>query len=132
MNVQDLWVHRFPNFFEVSVGSTIGLALRYLFWAGIPWVLAYWLFKRRWFHRKIIARFPHSTEVWREVRYSALSMLIFGVIAGVTVLAARHGYTQLYWRFSDHSWTWFGLSIVCTILLHDAYFYWTHRLMHHP
>jgi sterol desaturase/sphingolipid hydroxylase (fatty acid hydroxylase superfamily) len=33
---------------------------------------------------------------------------------------------------SEHGWPWFWLSIACTILLHDAYFYWTHRLMHHP
>jgi Delta7-sterol 5-desaturase len=37
----------------------------------------------------------------------------------------------MYWRIEDYGWAWFGLSIACTILLHDAYFYWTHRLMHH-
>jgi sterol desaturase/sphingolipid hydroxylase (fatty acid hydroxylase superfamily) len=32
---------------------------------------------------------------------------------------------------ADHGWPWFCTSIVLTIFLHDAYFYWTHRLMHH-
>jgi sterol desaturase/sphingolipid hydroxylase (fatty acid hydroxylase superfamily) len=27
---------------------------------------------------------------------------------------------------------WFWASIVCTIFIHDTWFYWTHRLMHHP
>jgi len=121
----------FPNFIELTVGSTVALALRYLFWAGLAWMLGYCWFKRRWLHRKIVARFPESSEVWREVRYSALSMVIFGAVAGVTAIASRHGYTQLYWSISEHGWSWFWLSIVGTILLHDAYFYWTHRLMHH-
>jgi sterol desaturase/sphingolipid hydroxylase (fatty acid hydroxylase superfamily) len=95
-------------------------------------MLGYWLFRNRWFHRKIVARFPASSEVWREVRYSVLSMVIFGIAGGATAFASKHGYTQLYWRVSDYGWPWFWASIVCTILLHDAYFYWTHRLMHHP
>lgn len=73
-----------------------------------------------------------SQEIWREVRYSAVSMVVFGVVGGATVVAARNGYTQLYWSFSKYGWTWFWISIGCTILLHDTYFYWTHRLMHHP
>ena len=74
MNAFELPILAFPNFLEVTIGSTLALALRYLFWAGIAWLLGYWLFKRRWFHRKIVARFPQSKEVWREVRYSAVSM----------------------------------------------------------
>src|SRR4051812_365700 len=103
----DFRILAFPNFFQVTVGSTIALALRYLFWAGLAWILGYWLFKRRWLHRKIVGRFPHSREVWREVRYSALSMVIFAVVAGVTVEAARRGWTQLYWSISQHGWGWF-------------------------
>jgi sterol desaturase/sphingolipid hydroxylase (fatty acid hydroxylase superfamily) len=38
----------------------------------------------------------------------------------------------LYTRVADHGWTWYWVSIVVTIFLHDTYFYWTHRLMHHP
>jgi lathosterol oxidase len=132
MNAPDLRILGFPNFLEVTVGSTIGLLLRYLFWAGIAWVLGYWLFKRRWFHRKIVARFPQSREVWREVRYSALSVIIFALVGGLTFLAWQRGYTQIYWSIEQHGWTWFWVSIVCTIFLHDAYFYWTHRMMHHP
>ena len=33
---------------------------------------------------------------------------------------------------ADAGMLWFWASIGCTILLHDTWFYWTHRLMHHP
>src|SRR3954470_11846907 len=84
-----LAMRHFPNFFELTAGAAIGLALRYAAGAGLAWLLAYVFFKRRWIHRKIIARFPESSEVWREIRYSALSVVIFGLVGAGTVGAAR-------------------------------------------
>jgi Delta7-sterol 5-desaturase len=102
----------FPNFFEITAGSFVGLGLRYGLFAGLLWFLGYVLFRQRWFHRKIIARFPQPSEVRREIAYSALSVLIFALVGAFTVELSKLGYTQLYWRISQH--------------------YWTHRLMHHP
>ena len=48
----------------------------------------------------------------------------------MTILAFRRGWTRLYLDIHDFGWWWFAASIVLTIFLHDAYFYWTHRLMH--
>ncbi|RYD73612.1 MAG: fatty acid hydroxylase family protein, partial [Verrucomicrobiaceae bacterium] len=121
---------RLPNFTEITVGTFIDLGIRYGLFAGITWLLCYVFFRRRWFHRKIVARFPSSSEVRREFAYSLLALLIFGLSGAFTVEAARHGYTQLYWKISQHGWPWFWMSIGATILLHDTWFYWTHRLMH--
>ena len=38
----------------------------------------------------------------------------------------------MYFEVSDHGWGWFMVSIVLALLVHDTYFYWTHRLMHLP
>jgi len=129
-------MNHFPNLFDLSfvqltAGTTIDLAIRYGSLAGLGWLLAYVFFRQRWVHRKVIAHFPHRAEVWREMRYSLLALVIFGISGAATVYAATHGWTQLYWRISDHGWAWFWASVGLTILLHDAYFYWTHRLMHH-
>ncbi len=120
-----------PTFLEATTGTTVALGLRYAAFAGLVWLLGYVVFRRRWFHRKIVARFPASREVWREIGWSAVSLVIFGLMGAVTVQAARAGWTQLYWRIGQHGWGWFALSIAAAIVLHDAYFYWTHRLMHH-
>lgn len=121
----------FPNFFEITAGSFIDVGVRYGFFAGLAWLLGYVLFKRRWLHRKIIARFPSSPDVRREIRYSLLALAIFALSGAGTIQLARMGWTQLYWRVGDYGWTWFWLSIGATILLHDTWFYWTHRLVHH-
>jgi lathosterol oxidase len=34
-------------------------------------------------------------------------------------------------HIDDRGWTWYFASIAVMILMHDAYFYWTHRAMHH-
>ena len=130
--MRDLLNGQFPNFYQLAGGITVDVALRYFFLVGIAWLLAYVLFRRRWFHRKIVASFPKPGEVRREIAYSLLSILIFGLTAAATLSAARYGWTQLYWPIGEYGWGWFLGSIVCAIFLHDTYFYWTHRLMHHP
>lgn len=120
-----------PWWVKVTAGSVAELSIRYALFAGIAWLLGYAWFKRRWVHRKVITHFPASSDVWREVRYSALSILIFALEGVLTLIAAKKGWTQMYRNLNQHSWLWFAGSIVLAIFLHDAYFYWTHRLMHH-
>src|ERR1043165_4465553 len=98
--MEDLLTRRVPGFFELTAGTTVDLLIRYGLLAGIGWLLCYVLFKRRWLHRKIIARFPRWEEIRREVGFSLLSAFIFGLVGAITVYASRHGYTQLYWRIS--------------------------------
>jgi DNA-directed RNA polymerase subunit beta len=38
----------------------------------------------------------------------------------------------IYSKVDDYGWGWFWGSIIVVIFVHDAYFYWTHRLIHHP
>lgn len=110
----------------------MAMGWRYTFLAGGAWLLGYVFFKRRWFHRKIITSMPASSEVWREIHYSALSLLIFGLVGALTIKTAMQGWTQMYRKIDQHGMTWFWLSIGCAIVLHDTWFYWTHRAMHHP
>ncbi len=122
----------FSGFKSLTMGITADLILRYALMAGVAWLLAYVLCRRHWLHRKIVARFPAGSEVRREVLCSLLSMLIFGVVGALTIMAAKRGWTQLYWPIRAHGWGWFWGSVVAAVFLHDTYFYWTHRLMHHP
>jgi sterol desaturase/sphingolipid hydroxylase (fatty acid hydroxylase superfamily) len=89
------------------------------------------LFQRRWFHRKIVQALPVRSDIRREIHWSLITLVIFGTVGTLTILAINNGWTQLYRHISDHSWGWWWASIGLTILLHDTWFYWTHRLMHH-
>ncbi len=61
-----------------------------------------------------------------------MTLTIYGLVGTATLWASWRGWTQLYLDLHAHSAAWFWSSVALTIVLHDAYFYWTHRLMHHP
>jgi sterol desaturase/sphingolipid hydroxylase (fatty acid hydroxylase superfamily) len=106
--------------------------LQYAIVAGALWLLLYILLRSRLAHRKIIARFPRSRDLLREIGLSISTSLIYGTVGLLTLMAVRNHWTRLYFRPGRHGPAWFWLSIAITILLHDTYFYWTHRLMHNP
>ncbi len=119
-------------FLTTTLGISIETGVRYAIAAGLAWLVCYVLFQRRWLHRKINPAAPPASEVWREIRYSALTVLVFGAVGAATVLAVRAGFTQMYFRIEKYGWGWFWISAGLAVLLHDAWFYWTHRLMHRP
>lgn len=105
---------------------------RYLVFSGIAYILFYVWKRRKWLHLKIQQRFPQSKDYWREIGHSTLTSLIFGLVAWLCLGTSFHQYTQFYGSISEHGLAWLLLSVPVTLLVHDTYFYWAHRLMHHP
>lgn len=103
---------------------------RYLLLAGGAYVLFYVLLRRRLQHWKIQSAFPQLPEMRREVLYSLSSLGVFAVTGTLTLALYRTGWTRLYFDFATYGPAWFWLSVVLLIVIHDAWFYWTHRLMH--
>lgn len=119
------------KFLTSTSHTALALGGRYLLLAGVAYLLGYVLFRRHWWHRKIVPRLPRRQDVGRELFYSAVTVFIYGAVAAATMLLVKARYTQTYFQISKYGWAYFYLSIAAVIVLHDAYFYWTHRLMHH-
>jgi sterol desaturase/sphingolipid hydroxylase (fatty acid hydroxylase superfamily) len=121
---------------ERSLRAMLDVSLADLGWyaltAAAVWLFFYVVFPVRFRHRRISNRGPVERQIRREMLHSLRSTAIFGVVAGVVVYAALSGWTRMYGRVEAYGWTWFFVSIGVMVLMHDAYFYWTHRLMHHP
>ena len=105
--------------------------VRYAVFAGIAWLLAYVIFKKRWWRRKIIQRNPAAGDVRREIQWSLLTALVYGVVGVVTILIGKTWGWQMYGKIASRGWPWLVMSVGIAILVHDTWFYWTHRLMHH-
>ncbi|MCU0470715.1 MAG: sterol desaturase family protein [Arcicella sp.] len=103
--------------------------LRYLFIAGLAFFIFYYAFKNSF--QKIQARFPKVTDYQREIGYSVLSCVIFGVVGYIAYQTPFYQFSLAYSHIHDYPIWYFWVSILLMILLHDAYFYWTHRLIHH-
>lgn len=122
---------KLPAFDKLVLGIAVENWLRYIVFAGIGWLLGYVLFKRRWHHRKINLKIPTASDMWREFRWSMLTVVVYGFVGAATIWAWKMGWTQLYRKPDALGWPWFVASILIAIVLHDTWFYWSHRLMHH-
>lgn len=105
---------------------------RYFMIAGIAFLLFYVIWRNRLLYKKIQSRFPKNTDYLREIGYSILTILIFSFVALVLL---RHPKVAPHTtRYSDihlYGWLYYFLVFPIMFILHDTYFYFTHRLMHH-
>lgn len=72
-------------------------------------------------------------QMRREIGWSLLSAAIYGVPAGLVAWGwQERGWTKIYTDIGAHSLWWLPVSVATYLLVHDSWFYWTHRLMHRP
>ena len=71
-------------------------------------------------------------QLRRELLYSITSLAIFTAMGFVVFLVYHYGYSRLYFDIAKYGISYFFISIILIMLLHDMYFYWTHRLLHLP
>ena len=120
-------------------------AATYAFMLGIIWVrygivagLFHWLVWGRNVANvpgvRLAKAPPTSKAMWREARTSAGVSLIYALPAAVLYAAWLKGGSALYVGAPQTvlGWLYLPVSVLIYLVLHDAYFYWTHRLMHMP
>ncbi len=103
---------------------------RYIFFAGIAYLICYYPGLKRLKRFKIQPSSPKQKQVRNEIRYSISTIFIFGTIGYCVHWLFIHGYTTLYLDISEYGIAYFFLTLVIMIVLHDTYFYWSHRLLH--
>jgi Delta7-sterol 5-desaturase len=115
-----------------TIGLIFGLSMvRYMAIAGMPFVIFYWVFRDRMARAKIQRRSVTRRALVREVLHSTLSTVVFAIIAYIVIYTPVRRYTQIYPHLSEHSVWWFWTSVLLGLVIHDTYFYWMHRLLHH-
>lgn len=115
-----------------GLGSVPARAIFYCTAAGLAFLFVRFLMQRYFASRRVTAISEREGQIRQEFIRSMRTIVLFGVVHAGLVYAALSGWTQLYRDFDRFGWGWFLLSIPVMILIHDTYFYWTHRLMHHP
>jgi Delta7-sterol 5-desaturase len=102
---------------------------RYLIGASLIAALV-WALKRTPIKaRTIQSRSAKAKDIAREVLSSIRSVAVYAVVS-MFVIA---GYEVGYFKGMESQGFLIDLAYLAAILLaHDAYFYWTHRAMHHP
>jgi Delta7-sterol 5-desaturase len=110
----------------------VNVADKYFVVAGIAFLLGYVVLRKRIAWRKIQLRFPTDKDYRREIVDSAISIVIFA-LAPIIILRVPEirVHTQLYGAAGERGWLYFFLVFPIMFVVHDAYFYWMHRIIHH-
>lgn len=105
---------------------------RYFLIAGIAFLILYVLFRNKTNLKKIQDKFPRNSDYLREIGYSVITILIFGLVPILLLRGPTREYTTFYTDIDQYGKLYFFLAFPLMLLMHDTYFYWTHRAMHHP
>jgi len=106
-------------------------AVRYFVLAGIPFALFYLLLPARFSKFKIQQRQASKKDFVREIWHSMQSTLVFTLVAVWLLFTPLRQYTLIYDNISDFPVWYIGFSLAFSLIIHDTYFYWMHRLLHH-
>ncbi|MBS1605522.1 MAG: sterol desaturase family protein [Bacteroidetes bacterium] len=115
------------------IGKAFAITLvRYFLIAGFAFLVFYVIRGARFKKSKIQARAASAADFFREIRHSGLSSLVLSAEACLVLFTPLRQHTLLYRHLSDYPLWWLPVSVAFGLLIHDAYFYWMHRLLHHP
>ena len=74
-----------------------------------------------------------DAQIGREIRWSLISAFIYGAPAGFVAWGWQaYGWTRIYSDVGAYPLWYLPVSVLLYLVLHDTWFYWTHRLMHRP
>lgn len=106
--------------------------VRYFVLAGIPFLIFYKLFPRLFSRNKIQSRIARKKDFIREILHSVQSSLIIAGMGLLFLKTSLREYTQVYDQLGQYPFWWIPLSVLLGLVIHDTYFYWMHRTVHHP
>ncbi|MGB0507465.1 MAG: sterol desaturase family protein [Pikeienuella sp.] len=87
----------------------------------------------RWINRlKIRPTKPPLRQIGRELILSFRTILIFAGVGSIIGLGVGTDWFQIYLDINEYGIWWLVLSTVTLIVAHDAWFYWAHKIIHHP
>lgn len=105
---------------------------RYFVFASVAFLIFYVIFKRQLLFLRIQKIFPKPVHYYRDVFYSVISIVIFATIAYITIGVCRPVNNIFYGSIQDFGVAYYAAGFLWMFILHDTWFYWVHRLMHHP
>ena len=106
--------------------------LRYTVLASLGYFMVHKVFMKYAPKRYLATKLPNKKIVLREIKNSLRSLAILAVFPVFLTIAKYYGYTKIYTDVSEYGVPYLIFSCVATLFIHDFYYYFLHRTMHHP
>ena len=106
--------------------------IRYFMVAGTAFVIFYKFYPNKFFKNKIQLGLAKNKDFIREILHSVQSSFVIGLVIALFLFTPLRDYVAIYNDFHEYHFLWIPLSILLALILHDSYFYWMHRVVHHP
>lgn len=106
--------------------------IRYIIAAPLTWLVLCVICAPLLKSRKIRPDSPPALQLVVEFLCSVRSVAVFSTVSLLSIVLWKAGLLWgADWR-ENAGPLWIVVSFVITVVAHDAYFYWAHRIMHHP
>lgn len=120
------------DFASIIIGTITHDFLRYILGAGGVYLVINVALAGPLRNRKIRPDSPGWPQLRREIAVSMRTVMIFAANGVVIASGAALDLLPIYDDIDAHGWTWLVFSTGLVVVAHDAWFYWSHRLIHHP
>jgi sterol desaturase/sphingolipid hydroxylase (fatty acid hydroxylase superfamily) len=108
------------------------ILIRYFLVAGGTYWFFYSALCQSLISPNLLIQSPSWESIQRDIKLSIMSSGVFAIASAIVLSAYSCHLTRLYSNPQHYGLWYLGVSYVVVLILQDAYFYFTHRLFHHP
>lgn len=108
------------------------ILFRYFVAAGIFYYYYYVKNFSKYDKKRLSKRLANREQFKKEISWSIKSSGIFALVGAATYWLWLEGYTAVYLEPALYGYWYLPVSLLITSLVHETYYYWVHRWMHHP
>lgn len=107
------------------------ILIRYFLVAGGMYLIFYSPFRQS-LEKQDRPQIPSWKSIQFDIKLSVISAAIFAIASSLIISLYNKELTLIYSDPQDYGLWYLGVSYAAVLILQDAYFYFTHRLFHHP
>ncbi len=119
--------------FQTYLALSLIIWARYFLVAGLFYYLLWMRPAEKVQATRLASQAPQRGVIVHEIKMSLVSSAIYALPGAIVLEAYKAGGTAIYTDINGlMGWLYLPISAGFYLFLHDTYFYWTHRAMHHP
>lgn len=110
----------------------LAISLRYFVAAGVFYWYYYVAQNEKFSTKRLSRRGYKKGQIRKEIIWSIKSSAIFAAVGAGTYWLWQKDLTAVYTDVSQYGYWYLPASLAIIFFLHETYYYWVHRWMHHP